>query len=734
MSSSTNWTFLKNLLNEANAPEPTTNDADTQTSNFVAISPKSSDVTSSLGKIRHTHNIPLIYSESDKDNRFIAPNTDNTKRAMKELEAIGDVEPISDEDAAKFMTTALEKMANTVNKVKGFAGTEMLDNVSDAKNVISNAVAASNMDKNKRIELKHEIQKVSSAIYDKQKHFLESANGQYQKATDEDLISMFDAISNIKSTDDRHQVKNEVEANKKVLSNEIAKRNINVNDVKKKQFAERVQKVQESVANGEMTTGEIIAQMTKLDNELEINKQYFSNEEYDLAKQGIKDLGETDVAVAQVVEDKRSGKDRAHDVNGDEQQQGAGGGKPNPTNAPNPPYNQNKVDPKDRKTTVVKPFDATEAFEYTQAVDIPIGETVVLDFNDLKSHDVRKVASFLAKTVRMMRNIWGYEPEGYITSTINKYQPTRDFVGSGLQAASRNSIGVLLGIARMPTQGKAGFLKGMETGEEIGEAIKMDMLQNPEDVNPKLVKFENWVRNMAGGKKDVVDVRPGEAVHAAKKQERKNATDLLNRTTRKTNESLVNEEAVVSGSAFALPDSMGQQGPVIFPDTNGKTGSADTFTTLSKPRINVLKGLNLKYKSSKEEDEDKKKVNEAISNIQPTKELVDYVKDRVMELLTSPSFGLYSEEENVKRDWMPLSDSSFPEYIRLYPSKQENYERYKVGGINDYYAEGKSDVSNRPLDVTITLHEKQPIMSGDKVKEYMVSYKINVDKKGSLIQ
>ncbi len=150
-------------------------------------------------------------------------------------------------------------------------------------------------------------------------------------------------------------------------------------------------------------------------------------------------------------------------------------------------------------------------------------------------------------------------------------------------------------------------------------------------------------------------------------------------------------------------------------------------------KINVLKPFNIKYDgiSKKKKDDN---VSEAISTVQPTKELVDYVKDRVMELLTSPSFGLYDEEENVKRDWMPDSESSFPEYIRFYPAKRENYERYKTGGIMDYYAEGKSDVSNRPIDVTISLHDKQPIMQGNKVKEYMISYKINVDKKGSLIQ
>ncbi len=558
MSQTQGWTFLKSLLiNEADNSGAA--ETDTATQSFIAISPKSGDVVGSLGKIRHKYNIPLIYSESDNNNRFLAPNTDNTKKALKEIEAVANVEPISDEDTTKFITTALDKMNKSVGKIKDFKGTEALDNISDAKNVISNAVATSNIDKSQKINLKHEIQKVSSAIFDKQKHFLELANQTYQKADDDTLINMLDAISTIKSTDDRHQIGRLVDANKKVINTEIQKRGINLNDYKVKKFLERQQSAQEQIAKGGMSPDEVATLMAGLDDELEKNKQYFKEEEYQLSKQALKDLTETNVAFAQVIQDKKTGKDRQQDIKDDEQQDpnqnGGGNAAPNPNAAPSPTV----VNPKDRKTTVVKPYGETETFEFMQAVDIPIGETVVLDFNDLKSHDVRKVASFLAKTVRMMRNVWGYEPEGYITAAIGKYQPTRDFIGSTVQAATRNSIGVLLGIARMPTGGKAGFLKGMETGEEIGEAIKMDMLQKPEDVNPKLVKFENWARNKVGGKKDVVDVRPGEVVHAAKKQERKDATDLLNRNTRKVSESIVNEEASMPGSTFATPDAIGQQ-------------------------------------------------------------------------------------------------------------------------------------------------------------------------------
>ena len=115
-------------------------------------------------------------------------------------------------------------------------------------------------------------------------------------------------------------------------------------------------------------------------------------------------------------------------------------------------------------------------------------------------HEDVLTPSLINKISNMGHDLLGYEPQGYITAYIAKYDDTRDFLGTALQFTTKNSVGILAAIAG----GGAGFLAGkskefakdgLDFGENIGKYIRYEMTGEVKDLNPVVADVENKIRD-----------------------------------------------------------------------------------------------------------------------------------------------------------------------------------------------------------------------------------------------
>ena len=127
-----------------------------------------------------------------------------------------------------------------------------------------------------------------------------------------------------------------------------------------------------------------------------------------------------------------------------------------------------------------------------------------------------------------------------------------------------------------------------------------------------------------------------------------------------------------------------------------------------------------------------------LNSIQPNKDTVKYVKNRVSDLLFSGKAGLYKGMKFADTAFRPDNDTEFPEYITLYTdgdiyskydinkNKPEDYTGIKLGA-------SPADILDRPLDVSITMYDqKTNTVNGKQV--YTVTYQVNVEPKGTIIK
>ena len=173
-----------------------------------------------------------------------------------------------------------------------------------------------------------------------------------------------------------------------------------------------------------------------------------------------------------------------------------------------------------------------EPFEYDNRVRLPLGEQVILDPKSLKKGREVEVFSWMAKLTRAYNDVLGYAARGEVIAVINNYQGFRDFVGSAAKAATAFTVatvgeggyGVAVGAAtgfviagpvgglvgavagtaagygvNVATKGKdftgKRWEKGKHVGNKAGEALRINLLQTPQDVNPAVIELEDKVRN-----------------------------------------------------------------------------------------------------------------------------------------------------------------------------------------------------------------------------------------------
>ena len=123
-----------------------------------------------------------------------------------------------------------------------------------------------------------------------------------------------------------------------------------------------------------------------------------------------------------------------------------------------------------------------------------------LKTEDTKTHEEDLVASILNKMSNAGHDLFGYEPQGYITAVIAKYSDVRDFAGTMAQWSSKNSIGVLAAIAGggvgiLANKRKELSQKGMNFGENIGKYLKYELTGEVKDLNPVVADIENDIRS-----------------------------------------------------------------------------------------------------------------------------------------------------------------------------------------------------------------------------------------------
>lgn len=114
--------------------------------------------------------------------------------------------------------------------------------------------------------------------------------------------------------------------------------------------------------------------------------------------------------------------------------------------------------------------------ELSNSISLPLGEVVTIKQSSIVSKADR--ASYVGKVSKSFDEAFGYEPQGNAAKVLDKYQATRDLIGSTAN-----------GVLRRVGAGKA------------GEWFKAELLQKPGEVNPQVIDLEQKIRNAASKKK-----------------------------------------------------------------------------------------------------------------------------------------------------------------------------------------------------------------------------------------
>jgi hypothetical protein len=121
--------------------------------------------------------------------------------------------------------------------------------------------------------------------------------------------------------------------------------------------------------------------------------------------------------------------------------------------------------------------------ELSNSISLPLGEVVTIKQSSIVSKADR--ASYVGKVSKSFDEAFGYEPQGNAAKVLDKYQATRDLIGSTAN-----------GVLRRVGAGKA------------GEWFKAELLQKPGEVNPQVIDLEQKIRNAVSKKKIVTHDTP----------------------------------------------------------------------------------------------------------------------------------------------------------------------------------------------------------------------------------
>ena len=253
----------------------------------------------------------------------------------------------------------------------------------------------------------------------------------------------------------------------------------------------------------------------------------------------------------------------------------------------------------DKDVKSLTKYITSDQFEYDIAIRLHIGELITINAKDLKGKE--DITSWMSKISKASHELFGYEPQGYIVSTIDSYQGVRDFGASVVQAGAGSIAGNLGRIIGKKEEGK-------QRGQDIGRWLREELMQKPGDVNSKIVELEenirnldtvvpNWFRsdnNKIPNKRTIID----KPISMEKEQSSK---------IKKQNKKIIGENfdggGNVGGGFYTQPGSQSMMGDPVAPTsdqtpfvdgnktTTSNSGSGDKFSPNVKKKDNTMSKL-----------------------------------------------------------------------------------------------------------------------------------------------
>jgi len=291
------------------------------------------------------------------------------------------------------------------------------------------------------------------------------------------LVTEFDSIRDVREKDDARVI--ELERKIDALSKKLEKGDTGglVNSVLIANIAEDIETYTKT---RQKTVDEITAQHMAIEAQLKELKDT-DPENFKIMTEGLGEITKTKIAILNVVEaKKKEGK----------------------------PEEEDKTKPEGEETFDFGKKDHMTGNQYVHTIHLPIDKMVIL--NDLEKIKVigkqrekkfdPELDSTMAKVSRGLHNLMGYDAENEAAHVLEFYSDFRDAVGSLTEWIFANPVAMLTGIAggtvgALVGKSKEGYAAGADSAATVGEFIKHEMIQNPGELNPAIIKFENWVRD-----------------------------------------------------------------------------------------------------------------------------------------------------------------------------------------------------------------------------------------------
>lgn len=161
--------------------------------------------------------------------------------------------------------------------------------------------------------------------------------------------------------------------------------------------------------------------------------------------------------------------------------------------------------------TIVMDYGDGKTFtEYPIDVHLPLGKTVVIDNlqqienDDSKGNRSQNVNRFYHTLKRGLASALGYEPQGGAARAIAATKGANKLLGELFGWTIGVTAGAVIGTGKglaSKANGESfnkGFREGNEIGEKTGDAFKWEMINNPDELNPAIAEFGEYVNRKLG--------------------------------------------------------------------------------------------------------------------------------------------------------------------------------------------------------------------------------------------
>lgn len=143
--------------------------------------------------------------------------------------------------------------------------------------------------------------------------------------------------------------------------------------------------------------------------------------------------------------------------------------------------------------------------QYPIDVHLPLGKEIIVDNlqqiegDNIKGNRSQNASKFFHILKRGIESLIGYEPQGGAAKAISAMKGANRLFGHvfgfGVSFAAGRTGGALRGSVEKAKGGsfKEGYGKGKEVGEKVGDFAKYEIINNPDEINPALAEFGEWI-------------------------------------------------------------------------------------------------------------------------------------------------------------------------------------------------------------------------------------------------